>query len=49
MAQKQMIVLTGCVSGTVTRGEGSEKPKLLQTSYVNGPFALNFPVLVIAT
>ena len=25
MAQKQMIVLIGCVSGTVTRGEGVQK------------------------
>ena len=36
MTDKMMIILIGCVREAVTRGE-STNPKILQTSYVNGP------------
>ena len=36
LAQKKTIVLTGCLSGTLTRG-GHPKSPILRTSYVNGP------------
>ena len=35
LAQKKTIVLTGCLSGTLTRGRGPKISNL--TSYVNGP------------
>ena len=37
LAQRQTVVLIGCVRGTVMRGMGYKNHKFLGRSYVNGP------------